>query len=314
MQAHFARLGALLLAGATLTGCGDSDQFAFTGASTSPLTVSRTERVWVDGSRVTPRTSKFPGAPDRTLRVLIWQPSRPDPSPLLVMAHGFGGLPEKFDAFARTVAAAGYVVAAPAFPLTNENAPGGHDVGLRDQINQPADVSFVITQLLNAAATAGDPLAARIQPSEIAALGHSLGGATVIGLTRKNCCRDDRVRATVLVAAATFLATALGSDPITAGPPTLVIHGTGDQTVAYESSVDLYSRIAPPRILLGLTGAGHSEAVESQIDPPIAARAAAQRATIAFLNAMFRGAQATLDTVLADLANDGNPLAVDWGR
>src|SRR5439155_25702229 len=155
MPASVARLGCALLLGVTLAGCGDNDAFSNRSASTQPL-ATRTERVWVDSSRATPRTSKYAGAPDRTLRVLIWQPNRPGPSPLLVMAHGFGGLPEKFDAFARTVAGAGYVVAAPAFPLTNENAPGGHDVGLRDQVNQPADVSFVISGLIDAAATAGD--------------------------------------------------------------------------------------------------------------------------------------------------------------
>src|SRR5262249_21190249 len=147
-------------------------------------------------------------------------------APLLVMAHGFGGLPERFDAFARAVAGAGYVVAAPAFPLTNEDAPGGHDVGLRDAVNQPGDVRFVIGRLLEAAQAADDPLGGRILPAQIAVLGHSLGGATVIGLTRKNCCRDDRVGATILVAAAAFLAGVHGSDPITEGPPTLLIHGT----------------------------------------------------------------------------------------
>jgi dienelactone hydrolase len=268
--------------------------------------VARTQRVWIDTSRSTPHTNGFPGAPERTLRVLIWHPGGSDPLPLLVLAHGFGGLPEKFDAFAHSVAAAGFVVAAPAFPLTNENAPGGHEAGLRDLLNQPGDLSFVITQMLRAASAAGGSPAARTRSGAVAVLGHSLGGVTTIGLTRKDCCRDARVAASVLVAATAFLAGAFGGDPITTGPPTLIIHGTSDESVGYSSALDLYDRIQPPRFLLGLIGAEHSAALESQTEPPIPARAAAQAATIAFLNAAFRGGSAAWQHTLARLATEGN--------
>src|SRR5437016_4921682 len=91
--------------------------------------VTRIERTVVDATRETPANGTFAGAPSRTLRVLIWVASgKGSPArPLLIMAHGFGGLPEKLDAFARFVAMQGFVIAAPAFPLTNQDAPGGHD-------------------------------------------------------------------------------------------------------------------------------------------------------------------------------------------
>jgi hypothetical protein len=55
------------------------------------------------------------------------------------------------------------VVAAPAFPVTNHNAPGSVSLErLKDAGQQPADVSFVITQLLAAGATPGDALYGRI--------------------------------------------------------------------------------------------------------------------------------------------------------
>jgi alpha-beta hydrolase superfamily lysophospholipase len=273
--------------------------------------VSRSERVWVDASRQTPRTATYPGAPDRTLRVLIWQLEGAQAAPLLTMAHGFGGLPEKFDAFARTVAANGFVVAAPAFPLTNDDAPGGHDAGFRDFVNQPADLSFLLTELLQASETADDPLRGAINPTQVAVLGHSLGGTTVIGLTRKTCCIDARVSASILVAAAVPLASPFGSDASVTDFPTLIIQGTADQSVSYSTAPAFYEHIDAPRFLLGLTGAGHSEAVESQIDPPIPARDAAQHASIAFLNAVFRNAQMAFDTTLADLAADGNIVQSD---
>lgn len=270
----------------------------------------RSERVWVDPSRPTPRTATYDGAPERTLRVLIWQPPARGPTPLLLMAHGFGGLPEKFDAFARTVAAAGFVVAAPAFPLTNQEAPGGHEQGFRDFVNQPADLSFVLTELLRAAGTPGDPLQARIAASQVAVLGHSLGGTTAVALTRKACCRDDRFVASILVAAAVPLVSAFGPDPVAAeGPPTLLIHGTADRSVGYGTSTTFYDHIQPPRYFLGLSGAGHSEALESQTVPAIGPQRAAQQASIAFLNALFRGAHTELDETFAMLAAAGN---VTW--
>lgn len=284
-----------------LAACGDDDS---QGSSAS---VARTERSWVDPTRTTPPTAAFPGAPDRTLRVVIWQPDGASALPLLVMAHGFGGLPEKFDAFARAVAEAGFVVAAPAFPLTNENAPGGHDPGFRDFINEPGDISFVLTHLIDASQAPGDPLQGRIDPTKVAVLGHSLGGTVVVGLTRKACCRDDRVRATILAAAAVPLAVAFGPDPISVeGPPTLLIQGTADHSVDYQVSATFYEQIDPPRYLIGLTGAGHSEALESQLRPPIPARDAAQRATIAFLDGFFRNAPGELGEVLQSLSAAGD--------
>src|SRR6202040_2070353 len=108
--------------------------------------------------------------------------------------------------------------------------------------------------------------------------------------------------ASIFVAAVVPLATAFGADPISAGPPTLIIQGTADQSVAYSTAPMFYDAIQPPRFLLGIEGAGHSEDVESQLDPPIPARDAAQRATIAFLDAVFRNADSELDATLASLA------------
>jgi predicted dienelactone hydrolase len=306
-----------LLCCATLAACGESvDPQSSTRtitATATPTSVTRSERTWVDPSRATAHNGNYAGAPDRTLRTLIWQPATAGPLPLFVMAHGFGGLPEKFEVMARTIAAAGFVVAAPAFPLTNENAPGGHTHGLQDIAHQPGDVSFVIDQLLLANAAPGDALQNRILPDEIAVLGHSLGGTTVAALTRKNCCRDNRVRASILFAAGPLdlFTNLFGTDPITAGPPTLILHGTVDSTVTFATSQRLYSDIDPPRFFVGITGADHSDAIEAPTEPLTSVQLVSERAIVAFLNAMFRGANTELGNTLAALAAEGNPVESD---
>jgi predicted dienelactone hydrolase len=305
MLGKFCEIPLLAVCCLTSSGCGGTVPL---GAAQD---ATRSERVWVDASRRTPPNGTFPGAPMRTLRTLIWQPAAAGAMPVVVMAHGFGVLPEDFDAFAGSVAAAGFVVAAPEFPLTNRNPPGGR-LGVNDLNNQPGDLSFVITQLLQATNTNGDPLHGRILTDDIAVIGQSLGGATVIGLTRKDCCRDVRVRASVLSAAP--LLPFFGPDPLSAaGPPTLILHGTADTTVGFATATQLYNLIAPPRFLVGLKGAEHADALESQVEPPIPARDAGQRATIAFLNAVFRGGAAELDTTLAALAAQGNEVLADPG-
>lgn len=285
------------------SGCGGDD-----GAGRAiSAEVSVSERTWIDSSRNIPRT------PTRSLRVVFWDPGFEEQLPLLVLAHGFGGLPEKFDAFARVVASAGYVVAAPAFPLTNQNAPGGHQQGLSDYINQPGDVSFVITEILAANADREDPLFAHIDPERIALLGHSLGGLTALAVTRKNCCRDPRIDAVIAAAPLVplFLAQ-FGPDPITDGPPTLLLHGQEDLQIAFQSSVDLYDAIAPPKALVGLPHTGHSELLESQVEPAVASRQTAQAATTAFLGAVFNARAETLTATLDDFAAAGNVVERDF--
>ena len=67
------------------------------------------------------------------------------PYPLVVFGHGFALTPHVYARLLDTWARSGYVVAAPVFPVENPNAPGGPDE--RDLVNQPGDMSFVVSQL-----------------------------------------------------------------------------------------------------------------------------------------------------------------------
>ncbi len=279
------------------------------------LRAATEERVFVDSSRPTRENGSFPGAPDRTLRTLIWVPSGPcggpescPPFPLFLMAHGFGGLPEKFEAFASTIAEAGYVVASPAFPLTNADAPGGHLTGFTDHVNQPEDLAFVAGELVLASSSMTDSLFGLIDPNTTAVLGHSLGGVSVLALAHSDCCQLLPLQAAVLVD--TFAGLTPGN-LIQTGPTTLVLHGTEDPTVPFASAFDLLATLPTPRYLVGIDGAGHSEQLESQVEPPIPARAAAQLATTAFLNAELRGEDSEFKAALASLVQDGHVVVAD---
>lgn len=271
----FACAAALFLA-LTIPGCGNE--------MTQDLTYSvvRTERTWVDSSR------SVRGVP-RALRTLIWQPEVSEARPLVVLAHGFGGLPEKFDAFATALAAVGNVVVAPAFPLTNQDTPGGHEQNLGDFRNQPQDIRFLLDRLDESRSATGDPLAGTYLPDDITIVGHSLGGVTTLGLLRHDCCLEPRLRGAVLVSTPGFLETGFGGEPHEVGIPVLVLHGTDDPTVAYQSAPELFASFEAPKLFVGVQGALHSDLIESQIEPAIPARAAAEESVIGFLGLLHDG-------------------------
>src|SRR5207253_210206 len=99
----------------------------------------------------------------RPLETVVRCPATPGRHPLIVFAHGFALTPATYHHLLDAWAQAGYVVAAPVFPLTTANAPGGPDEA--DIVNQPRDMSFVITKLLAENARARGVLADRIDPS-----------------------------------------------------------------------------------------------------------------------------------------------------
>jgi dienelactone hydrolase len=273
--------------------------------------LQRHEFVLFDRERVTPEAGKEPELAERRLRLLVWVgPMTSEWAgkyPLLVMAHGLGGLPDKFEAFAQALANAGVVVAALQFPLTNQNAPAGSTAGMHDLLNQPGDVSFVITWLLQSVSDAESALYKRFDANKLAVLGHSYGGATVLGLTRYDCCLDKRVWISILVAAATqlnaiaFRQAAPNSD----GPPTLIIHGRDDHIINYASSEKLYPLLSSPCFFLGIPDTGHSDLLESQTQPPDTAREITQRAVKSFIAEFLMGEKGATTKELAELSKSG---------
>jgi len=123
------------------------------------------------------------------------------PFPLVVFGHGLDSTPDVYARMLEAWARAGYVVAAPIFPLSNANAPGGADES--DIINQPADMSFVITRILAASVADHGLLSRLVDPhgsqsldSPTAVRPHSRPRTTraiwTDGLTPRSSCQAQR--------------------------------------------------------------------------------------------------------------------------
>lgn len=220
------------------------------GVTTSVVTLT-------DTSRSTPAAGSRPAEETRVLDTHLYEPSGEGPFPLVVFAHGLNGHPRKFTDLHRAWAAAGYVVAAPVFPLSNDENPGGGDV--RDLREQPGDLSFVLDRLLD-----GDsPLRVNVDAARIGAGGLSLGGATVYGMVYDACCRDPRVAA-AMVLDGNELAF---SPDLSSGPPLFIAHAEGDTALPYDNAARHFAVAAVPAAFLTLHEVAHAEPYENTPDP-----------------------------------------------
>ena len=217
----------------------------------------------------------------RTLVTYVRLPThgRP-PYPLIVFGHGYSVTPGLYAPLLAAWARAGFVVAAPLFPVENAHAPGGPDE--RDLVNQPADMRFVITRLLGEAARPTSPLCRRIDARRIAVAGQSDGGETAFAVAYERSYLDPRIRACIVLSGAE-----LPGEPVLRGPRAaalLAVQGTADRINPPVLSHELFRDAARPRFLLELLGAGHL--------PPYSTNRAelsvVERVTTAFLNAYLR--------------------------
>lgn len=212
----------------------------------------------------------------RPVKTWLWYPpSGEGPWPLIVFGHGFASTPFVYHRLLRAWAGAGYLVAAPVFPLGSANAPGRPDEN--DIVNQPRDMSFVITQLLDASASQASPLHGRIDPARVAVAGQSDGAITAFATAYEQPWRDPRVHAAVILSGAE-LGRRVPLDPHAS--PLLAVQGTDDRINEPLYSLRLYRAVARPKFLLLLGHAGHL----GPYTVPGPRLAAVERVSIAFLD------------------------------
>lgn len=186
----------------------------------------------------------------RRMRTTVWAPEGAGPFPIVLFSHGLGALPESFRPLFEGWVRDGFVVIGPTYPHTN----GRVSTDPRDLVNQPADASFVLDSVIDLASDRNGPLSGRLDPERIAAVGHSMGGMTTIGLVSE-CCADDRIDGGVIYAGdATWFRTA---GFVRETPPLLFIHGDADDVVSYDGGRDTYDDATGPKAFITLAGADH---------------------------------------------------------
>lgn len=321
-----AALAALVALGPLAACGGDSSSKASTpttARSDTPVTAARPATVpghavgtrtavFVDTTRSTPAAGGMPGAPSRTLQTAIFYPAigdaggadvknaapAPGTFPLIVFAHGLGGSTNDNIAFLHEWAQAGYVVAAPQFPLTKADAPGGGDTpeGRADILNEPGDVSFVIDQMLHLP-PAAKTLQATIDPEAVGVAGRTAGAGTVIGVGYNSCCRNDKVKAVVSMAGGE-LPFPNGSFFTGPNPPLLLLHGDADTGSPIAMATKLFDDAKAPKYMVTLLGAG---------GPPFAddAQRIAVKASVDFFDGYLKKQSTALDHLVSDAQTNG---------
>jgi dienelactone hydrolase len=309
----------VLFAAALLLGaaCGDdpSQPAAAPGGTTTttgesatrtevPLDVEVLTETFVDTSRPTAAGAETPASDVRTLVTPLAHPTSGGPYPLIVLSHGLTGHPDEFTDTLPMWAADGFVVASPAFPLTNREVPGaGANVG--DVVHQPGDISFVIDEVLADGEDPASDLYGLVDADAIGVVGHSLGGATTWAVSFNTATRDPRIDSTVIFAGLTIDMPG-GRFELGSGLPLLVLHGDADP-IPLDSDLAAYEQATSPKWFVTLLGGDH---VPPFTDIPSVHDELVTETVLDFWHGTLDGDAAALDRV-TDAATDPTLTTVD---
>jgi len=180
--------------------------------------------------------------------------------------------------------------------MTSRGAP---EIEAADLPNQPADASFVLTQVLQRAEERADPFHNLLDGSHVAAAGHSEGALTTLGLFTA-CCRDSRLRAGIVLAG-----DAIGFERYSftgASAPMLFVHGDADPLVPIGLARQAYARVPWSKGFITLPGAAHILPYIGDDNP---AGGVVDAATTDFLNWALRGDPAGLQALRKDAGVPG---------
>lgn len=215
------------------------------GAPSQPFAVGMRRMAWQrDPSRPLPTIIWYPAAGATGGDPSPDAPAAPGRFPVVLLSHGLGGQPEGFADVAKTLAAAGFVVAAPAYPHTKKHAPA---YDRNDVRNQPADAQYVL----------GEVLKLDFAAQRRCAAGFSAGGFTTSGMFTAE--RDPQLRCGIVISAGAIDGGFTGQ-----AAPILFIHGDADKTVVFSRGRTAYQNLNWPKAFLTMHDQGHGEFLDAK--------------------------------------------------
>jgi fermentation-respiration switch protein FrsA (DUF1100 family) len=207
------------------------------------------------------RTFTFVRSSDRVIKTTVWYPAKARGGagaavasgrfPVVVFSHGLTAVPTDYRDLVTRWAAAGFIVVGPAYPHTSR---GVKRFEVLDVVNQPADASFALSQVLALDRSSTDVLRGHLNADRLAAAGHSAGAITTVGLFANG--RDERLDAGIVLAGNGL---GMGSTYVGAPAALLFVHGDQDPITPYSLGVGAFDA-APatwPKAFLTLSGQGH---------------------------------------------------------
>jgi predicted dienelactone hydrolase len=173
------------------------------------------------------------------------------PYPIVLFSHGSCGYALQSTFLMPLIAARGYVVVAPPHPgntiFDGLAVCGALETQIASAVERPADMTFVLDEMLAENADPGSRFFGALDPSRVAMTGHSFGGLTTYLVQ----ARDPRITVAVPMAPAT------GPSQPGLTVPSLTILGEIDTRVSDANAEAAYDRSVTPRALAVIEHAGH---------------------------------------------------------
>lgn len=176
--------------------------------------------------------------------------------PLVAFGNGYLEPVSSYSVILDYWASEGYVVAAPQFPLSQNDSIGGPWEA--DILNQPGDLSAAIGFMVAQNAKASSIFHGLVNTSEIAVSGQSDGADAALAVGYNTCCRNSSVKAVVSLSGAE-LSSYPGKYFTSPGPALLVVQGTDDSVNVPSDSKTVFDAARSPKYYLTLIGADHLE-------------------------------------------------------
>jgi hypothetical protein len=170
--------------------------------------------------------------------------------PVVLFAEGYNANLGYYHDVVHHLAASGYVVLFPLFPLATSGGP----LNENDLVNEPGDITFVLEQAIAMNSAAG-VLHGMLDTGHLALVGHSDGGEAVLGAAYLPGQIGAHVGPVIAASAAGVL---LGNHGGSGVPhAVMVIQGTADTINPPAYGDRLYATTATPKSYLQLIGAPH---------------------------------------------------------